>query len=217
MTPLIAPSILSANFLRLEDDIKLINQSKADLIHVDVMDGRFVPNITFGFGVIKQVRQIAEKPLDVHLMIEEPGKYIEEFKNAGANYLSVHYETCPHLNRTINLIKNLGMKAGVVLNPHNPVELLRDIVQEVDYILLMSVNPGFGQQKFIENTYNRIARLQEIVLKNNSKALIEIDGGVELNNIKRLRDAGASIFVAGSSIFGSKNPLETISKMKDIL
>ncbi len=216
MKLLIAPSVLSANFLRLEDDIKLINDSKADLFHLDIMDGHFVPNITFGFGIVKQIKKIAKKPLDVHLMIEKPDRYIDEFKKSGADYLSVHYETCPHLHRTIYTIKESGMKAGVVINPHNPVELLSDIVNDADYFLLMSVNPGFGGQSFIKQTINRIEKLSNIISANNSKALIEVDGGVGLNNAKQLADAGANILVAGNSIFSAENPIETIALLKDV-
>jgi len=213
---LVAPSILSADFLRLREDIQMINKSRADLFHLDIMDGRFVPNITFGFGIIKQIKTVAEKPLDVHLMIEEPDKYLEEFKNSGADYLSVHYETCPHLHRTVYAIKKLGMKAGVVINPHNPVELLTDIVNDADFFLLMSVNPGFGGQKFIAQTINRIRKLKNILKANNSKALIEVDGGVDLNNAKQLADAGANILVAGNSIFRTADPPETIAKLKAV-
>ncbi len=208
--------MLSANFLRLEEDVKMINDSRADFIHLDIMDGRFVPNITFGFSIIKQIKKIAKKPLDVHLMIEDPDKHIDEFKKSGADYLSVHYETCPHLNRTINAIKEMGMKAGVVLNPHNPVELLADIVNDADYFLLMSVNPGFGGQKFIKQTIKRIEKLSSIISSNNSKALIEVDGGVSLENAKQLADAGVNILVAGNTIFNAKNPQEIISKLKEI-
>ncbi len=214
---MIAPSLLSANFLKLEDEINMINKSKADLFHLDIMDGKFVPNITFGFGIIKQIKKVANKPLDVHLMIDEPDRYLSEFKEAGADYLSVHYETCSHLHRTIFAIKELGMKAGVVLNPHNPVELLYEIVDDVDFFLLMSVNPGFGGQKFIPRTIEKISKLRNKIEQNNSKALIEVDGGVGLNNASQLADAGADILVAGNSIFGSDNPLDTISKLKEII
>jgi len=213
---LIAPSILSADFLKLGEQIRMINNSRADLFHLDIMDGRFVPNITFGFNIIKQIKSIAEKPLDVHLMIEDPDRYLQDFKNAGADYLSVHYETCPHLHRTVDYIKNLGMKAGLVINPHNPVELLSDIVNVADYILIMSVNPGFGGQKFIEQTINRIGKLKNILSENNSTAMIEVDGGVDLSNARQLADAGANILVAGNSIFSTRNPSETIAEFKRI-
>ncbi len=216
MEILIAPSILSADFLKLGEQIRMINNSRADLFHLDIMDGRFVPNITFGFNIIKQIKSIAEKPLDVHLMIEDPDRYLQDFKNAGADYLSVHYETCPHLHRTVDYIKNLGMKAGLVINPHNPVELLSDIVNVADYILIMSVNPGFGGQKFIEQTINRIGKLKNILSENNSTAMIEVDGGVDLSNARQLADAGANILVAGNSIFSTRNPSETIAEFKRI-
>ncbi len=213
---LLAPSILSADFLKLEQDIQMINESQADLFHLDIMDGRFVPNITFGFNIIKQIKSVAKKPLDVHLMIEQPDKYLKEFRNAGADYLSVHYETCPHLHRTVEAIKSMDMKAGVVINPHNPVELLSGIVNVADYILLMSVNPGFGGQKFIDQTLNRIKRLKNILSENHSTALIEVDGGVDLSNARQLTDAGANILVAGNSIFSTPNPSETIAEFKRI-
>lgn len=216
MKTLIAPSLLSANFLRLEDDIQMVNDSRADLFHIDVMDGKFVPNITFGFEIIRQIKKIAKKPLDVHLMIEDPDRHIEEFHNAGADYLSVHYETCPHLNRSIHFIKELGMKAGVVLNPHNPVEILSDIIKDVDFVLLMSVNPGYGGQKFIDQTFNRIQKLSNIISANNSKAKIEVDGGIDINNAKKLIDVGANILVAGSKIFGADNPKSVIDQLKSI-
>lgn len=216
MKTLVAPSILAANFLRLEDDIEMVNKSQADLFHLDIMDGKFVPNITFGFDIINQIKKVAKKPLDVHLMIDDPDRYIDDFIDSGADYLSVHYETCNHLHRTINSIKNKGVKAGVVLNPHNPVKLLTDIAIDADFFLLMSVNPGFGGQKFIENSLNRIKELKDIIISKNSKALIEVDGGIDLNNAKQLVGAGANILVAGSSIFKAKNPIDTINKMKSV-
>lgn len=216
MSQLIAPSILSANFGELKNDIEMINHSQADWIHVDVMDGVFVPNISFGFPVIKFVKQVAKKPLDVHLMIVEPDKYIDAFHKAGADILTVHYETCNHLHKTIYDIKNLGMKAGVTINPHTPVALLEEIIEDVDMVLIMSVNPGFGGQKFIPNSLNKVRKLKEIILKKQSDCLIEIDGGVNLENAKTILDAGVDILVAGNTIFASENPEETISILKKL-
>ncbi len=215
MAHLLAPSLLAANFLNLEKDIKMVNDSQADWFHVDVMDGHFVPNISFGFSIISQIKSIATKPLDVHLMISNPDQYIEEFKNSGADHLTVHYETCPHLHKSIHSIKENDMKAGVVINPHNPVSLLSDIVADVDIVLIMSVNPGFGGQKFIPSTYRRISELKELLLKRNSKALIEVDGGVDTTNAQKLVDAGADILVAGSFVFGSEDPVKTIEQLKN--
>jgi ribulose-phosphate 3-epimerase len=212
---MIAPSFLSANFLNLNADIEMINNSKADWFHLDIMDGIFVPNISFGFPVISAIKKQAKKPLDVHLMITNPDKYISEFAKAGADILTVHYEACPHLHRTIQNIKKHKLKAGVALNPHTPTDLLCEIITDIDLVLIMSVNPGFGGQKFIENTYNKITKLKQLIQKTQSKALIEIDGGINLNNSKKLFDTGADVLVAGSSIFKSENPTETISKMKN--
>ncbi|MEZ7889656.1 MAG: ribulose-phosphate 3-epimerase, partial [Cloacibacterium sp.] len=195
-TKLIAPSVLSADFGNLQRDIEMINGSQADWFHVDVMDGRFVPNISFGFPVMKAIQEHAKKFVDVHLMIVEPEKYVEEFINYGADLVSVHYEACTHLHRTINLIQDKGAKAGVVLNPSTPVWVLEDIITEVDLVLLMSVNPGFGGQKFIENTYKKIKETKELILENNSTALIEIDGGVNTENAPKLFEAGADVLVA---------------------
>ena len=217
MQHLIAPSLLSANFLNLEKDIEMVNSSMADWFHVDVMDGHFVPNISFGFSIISQIKSIAKKPLDVHLMISEPDKYLEDFKNSGADYLTVHYETCTHLHRTVNQIKKLGMKAGVVINPHVSVDLLKDILPEVDLVLLMSVNPGFGGQSFIESTYSRIARLKELLEQTNSKALIEVDGGVDVNNVAKLVKAGADVLVSGSAVFKADDPTAYIEKLKTVI
>ncbi len=214
MNTIIAPSILSADFSNLAKDIEMINNSEADWFHVDVMDGVFVPNISFGFPVIGAINKYAKKPLDVHLMIVEPDKYLAKFKEVGAHSLSVHYEACIHLHRTIQGIKALGMKAGVAINPHTPVNLLSDIIADIDLVCMMSVNPGFGGQKFIENTYAKTSALKEIILQKNSKALIEIDGGVDLNNIERLIQAGADVFVAGNTVFSSPNPTETIGLLK---
>ncbi len=215
MAHLVAPSLLSADFLHLANDIEMVNNSMADWFHVDVMDGHFVPNISFGFSIISQIKSIANKPLDVHLMISNPDNYIKEFSKSGADSLTVHYETCPHLHKTIQSIKEEGMKAGVVINPHNPIELLTDIVSEVDLILLMSVNPGFGGQKFITNSYDRIARLKDLLIQKNSSALIEIDGGVDTSNARTLVKSGADVLVAGSAVFGSSNPQKTIEQLKD--
>lgn len=213
-TKLIAPSVLSADFGNLQRDIEMINRSQADWFHVDVMDGRFVPNISFGFPVMKAIQEHAKKFVDVHLMIVEPEKYVEEFINYGADLVSVHYEACTHLHRTINFIQDKGAKAGVVLNPSTPVRVLEDIITEVDLVLLMSVNPGFGGQKFIENTYKKIRETKELILENNSTALIEIDGGVNTENAPKLFEAGADVLVAGNAVFASENPERTIELLK---
>jgi ribulose-phosphate 3-epimerase len=214
MKHLIAPSLLSADFANLKDDIELINRSQADWFHVDVMDGVFVPNISFGQPIIKHIKKHAKKPLDVHLMIIDPERYFEDFKNAGADILTVHYEACTHLHRSIQAIKALDMKAGVVLNPHTPIHVLEDIITELDVVLLMSVNPGFGGQKFIENTYQKISKLKKLISENDAKTLIEVDGGVTIENTPRLLAAGANVLVAGNTVFGSNNPEETIAKLK---
>ncbi len=211
---LIAPSILSADFTRLGDDIRMLNKSDADYIHCDVMDGVFVPNISFGVPVIQQISRIAVKPLDVHLMIVNPDQFIEVFKQAGAAILTVHYEACTHLHRTIQQIKLAGMKASVCLNPHTPVHVLDDIIQDVDMVLIMSVNPGFGGQVFIGNSYAKVSRLKELILSRNASALIEVDGGVNFETGKKLYEAGADILVAGSFVFQSDRPEETISHLK---
>lgn len=213
---LIAPSVLSANFLNLSNDIKMINESQADWFHLDVMDGRFVPNISFGLPVISAIKKEAKKTMDVHLMIEEPGKYAEDFKKAGADILSVHIEACPHLHRNLQQIKALGMKAGVAINPHTPVQQLFDILHDVDVVCMMSVNPGFGGQKFIEYTLEKIKQLKAEIIRRNLTTLIEIDGGVTLDNAKKIIDAGADVLVAGNTVFGSTNPTETIALLKKI-
>ncbi len=210
----ISPSLLSADFGNLQRDIEMLNNSECDWLHVDVMDGLFVPNISFGQPVIKFIKKHSQKPLDVHLMIQEPGRYIEDFKSVGADIITVHQEACVHLDRTIQLIKDAGLKAGVVLNPATPVSTLEDIVQNCDLVLLMSVNPGFGGQKFIENTYNKIKQLKELIRRKNPYCLIEIDGGVNLQNAPLLFDAGADVLVAGNAVFKSVNPVGTIKQMK---
>lgn len=212
---LIAPSILSSDFGKIYESIELINKSEADWIHCDVMDGRFVPNITFGFPVLSAVKRVAQKPLDVHLMIVEPEKYLVDFKKAGADILTVHIEVSSHLHRTINGIRDLGMSPGIAINPHTSIELLNEIISDIDLVCLMSVNPGFGGQKFIENTYSKIERLKNLIISKNSKAKIEIDGGVDFNNVSKLIKAGADVLVAGNTVFGAKNPEEAISKLKN--
>ena len=214
MSRIIAPSILAADFNNLGKDIEMINQSEAGYIHFDVMDGVFVPNISFGIPVIEHVKKIAQKPMDVHLMIVSPDTLISSFVNAGASNITVHYEACIHLHRTIQIIKNLGIKAGVCLNPHTPVTVLEDIISELDMVLLMSVNPGFGGQAFIENTYKKVRQLKTLIEKNNPDCLIEVDGGVNYETGKNLFDSGADVLVAGSFVFNSKNPAETIRNLK---
>lgn len=216
MKRLVAPSILSADFNNLGNDIELINRSEADYIHFDVMDGVFVPNISFGIPVLQQVNKIAKKPLDVHLMIVDPDHLIEPFVKAGASIITVHYEACKHLHRTIRHIKSFGIKASVCLNPHTPVELLQDIIHDLDMVLLMSVNPGFGGQKFIENTYRKVKQLRKMIDDIGSDCLIEVDGGVNYETGKILFDAGANVLVAGSFVFKSENPEKIISGLKQL-
>ena len=212
--PLIAPSLLTADFLHLEDACKMLNESKADWFHLDVMDGRFVPNISFGMSVIKQIRKASPKFFDVHLMILEPEKYAEEFKDAGANGLTVHIEACPHLHRNIQQIKSLEMKAGVAINPHTPVIFLEDIIADIDLVCLMSVNPGFGAQSFIPHSIQKIKELKSLIIQMGSSAKIEVDGGVSLQNAREIIEAGADVLVAGNAVFGSKDPKGTIEKLK---
>lgn len=216
MKHLIAPSVLAADFTNLQKDIEMVNQSNADWFHLDVMDGRFVPNISFGMFIIKAIKKIAKKPLDVHLMIVEPEKYIEQFREVGADVITVHYEACPHLHRTIQQIKATGAKAGVALNPHTPVSVLENIIEEIDVVCLMSVNPGFGGQKFIYQVIPKTKQLHDMIVVKNAKTIIEIDGGVGLQNAEALLKAGARVLVAGSAIFRAENPLDVISRMKDI-
>ncbi|WP_026945818.1 ribulose-phosphate 3-epimerase [Algoriphagus marincola] len=210
----IAPSILAADFANIQSAVEMLNDSEADYIHVDIMDGVFVPNISFGLPVTEAIHRHAKKPLDVHLMIVEPDRYLEAFRNAGAANISVHYEACDHLHRTLQAIHDLGAKAGVAINPHTSVELLTDTLDLIDLVCVMSVNPGFGGQKFIENTYSKVSKLKELIIKKGSKTQIEIDGGVSLNNAQKLKDAGADILVAGSFVFNSESPKETIAMLK---
>ena len=208
--------MLSANFANLGDDIKMVNESEADLFHLDIMDGLFVPNISYGFPVIKAISKLAKKPMDAHLMIVDPDRYFDNFKEIGVEYLSVHYEACTHLHRSLQRIKNLGMKAGVALNPHTPVHLLTDIIQDTDFVLLMSVNPGFGGQSFIDNTISKVEALKDLILQKSPNCLIEVDGGVNQENAKQLVKAGANILVAGNTVFSAHNPKEAIKQLKDL-
>ncbi len=214
--PIIAPSLLSANFLNLDADCKMLNESEAEWYHLDVMDGRFVPNISFGPMIVQFFRKATSKVCDVHLMIEEPGSFAEQFKNAGADNLSVHIEACPHLHRNIQQIKSLGMKAGVAINPHTPVSALSDVLQDIDLVCMMSVNPGFGGQKFIQYTIEKIKQLKKMIASINRNVLIEIDGGVTLENAKTIIDAGADVLVAGNTVFSSSNPKDIIKQLKSI-
>jgi ribulose-phosphate 3-epimerase len=214
MNHLIAPSILAADFANLQRDVEMMNNSDADWMHVDIMDGMFVPNISFGFPVMKAVKQYATKPLDVHLMIVDPDRYLKAFAEAGAYSITVHYEACPHLHRTIQAIKELGCKAAVAINPHTNVSLLKDIIADLDMVLVMSVNPGFGGQKFIENTYTKIREVKALSAEGNPNLLIEVDGGVDLTNAAKLVEAGANVLVAGNSVFSSADQPEAVSALK---
>jgi len=216
MEHLVAPSVLAADFTHLPKAFEMVNKSEADWFHLDVMDGRFVPNISFGMFVVEAMKKMAKKPLDVHLMIVEPERYIERFREAGADVISVHYEACPHLHRTIQQIKATGAKAGVALNPHTPVGHLENLLEAVDLVCLMSVNPGFGGQKFIYQTLAKVRKLKQMIIEKNASLLIEIDGGVGLQNAEVLLQAGANVLVAGSSIFKAAKPLEVITKLKAI-
>ena len=216
MSHLIAPSVLAADFANIQKDFEMINESQADWFHIDVMDGVFVPNISFGMPVIAAMKKHAKKPMDVHLMIVNPYQYIKTFKEVGANILTVHYEACTHLHRTLQAIKVEGMQAGVALNPHTPVHLLEDIIADIDLVCIMSVNPGFGGQSFIENTYAKVTQLKDLIQRKGASTKIEIDGGVTIHNAKKLIDAGADVLVAGSFVFKSENPTETIRELKEV-
>lgn len=216
MSTIVSPSVLSCDFANIQRDTEMINNSEADWFHIDIMDGVFVPNISFGLPVMKAFHKHARKPLDVHLMIANPDQYLTDFKEAGAHILTVHYETCTHLHRTLHAIKDLDMKAGVALNPHTPVALLETIINDIDLVLIMSVNPGFGGQKFIPNAVNRVKELKSIIKRHNASTLIEVDGGVNTDTGKQLVEAGADALVAGSFVFKSENPVQTIADLKQL-
>lgn len=215
MNKIIAPSILAADFSKLGSEIDMINKSVADWVHIDVMDGAFVPNITFGAKVIKTIRNLTDKVLDVHMMVEKPERYFEDFKNAGADVITIHLEASPHLHRNLQLIRDLGLKAGVAINPHSSVKFLEDVLDMTDLILVMSVNPGFGGQKFIERTYEKLSILKSMLDKMGLTPYIEVDGGVDINNVQKLTEAGANVLVAGSAVFNSANPIDYINKLKN--
>ncbi len=216
-TKIIAPSLLAADFANLQRDIEMVNQSEADWFHLDIMDGVFVPNISFGMPVVEAIAKHAKKPLDTHLMIVDPDRYIKTFADLGVHHLTVHYEACSHLHRTLQAIKAEGMKAGVALNPHTSINLLEDTIQDIDIVIVMSVNPGFGGQSFIENTYQKVSDLKNLIERKNSNALIEIDGGVNAGNAKKMIDLGADALVAGSFVFKSEQPAETIKHLKEVI
>ncbi len=216
MTPLIAPSILAGDFANLQRDVEMINRSEADYLHIDIMDGVFVPNISFGFPVTQAIDRHSRKPLDFHLMISKPDQYLQQCRDSGAAIISVHYEVCTHLHRTLSAIKELGAKAGVVLNPHTSVDVLKDVVDLADLVLIMSVNPGFGGQKFIESTYSKLIELKNLANTRNPELLIEVDGGVDLSNAKKLVQAGANMLVAGSAVFHSADPVHTIHTLRNV-
>ena len=217
MEHLVSPSLLAANFANLENDVKMIDRSEADWLHLDIMDGVFVPNISFGFPVINAVKKVSTKPLDVHLMIIEPDRYLTRFSEVGANNLTVQYEACNHLNRTVTEIRSLGMKAGVAINPHTPVMLLKNILPYIDMVLIMTVNPGFGGQIFIRESYNKIAELRKMIDAGSYEVLIEVDGGIDTLNAAKLIESGVNVLVAGNSVFGSADPLATIRKLKRLI
>ncbi|HOX82863.1 MAG TPA: ribulose-phosphate 3-epimerase [Chryseolinea sp.] len=215
-TPIIAPSVLASDFANLEREIKMINSSEADWIHIDIMDGVFVPNLSMGLPVVEAIKRHATKPMDVHLMIVHPENYVEAFQKAGAEYISVHVEACPHLHRNIQQIKSLGCKAGVAINPHTSIVELENVIADIDLVCVMSVNPGFGAQKFIEHTYTKVKQLKKLIIESGSKAKIEIDGGVNMQNAKQLLEAGADVLVAGNFVFSASNPIEVIKQLKSI-
>lgn len=215
MSSQIAPSILAADFANLQKEVEMLNLSQADFIHVDIMDGVFVPNISFGIPVMQAIHKHAKKPLDVHLMIVNPDQYLQAFRDAGAEIITVHFEACSHLHRTLQAIRDMGAKAGVAINPHTSVDLLEDVLEDLDLVCIMSVNPGFGGQKFIENTYNKIIRLKELIISRKSNTQIEIDGGVNLSNASKLLNSGADILVAGSFVFNASDPIATIKELKN--